>query len=774
MRTLWVLGLSALVMTGCKGEDDGTVEETGVEGGDSAGADSGGGDSGGGDSDAPQDADGDGVTSETDCDDENAAIFPGADELCDELDNDCDGDIDEDAVNPSTFYADKDGDGYGADDEPLKACAQPEGYVTPSGDCDDDDARFYPSAEESDCSDPNDYNCDGSVGYDDADADGFPACNDCNDKDGAISPDGQEVCDGADNDCDGLKDDGDDSLDVSTTTTAYQDADSDGYGDADFSLQRCATPPGYALVSGDCDEANAAVNPGATEVCDGLDNDCDALADDADDSLDAATASTFYADDDGDSFGDAADTLLACDQPAGSVTDSQDCDDGDAAINPDGVEICDGADNNCDGVTDTDAVDLSTWYDDGDGDGYGDKSASSLSCEAPSGAVSDATDCDDTNGAVNPGAKELCSDKLDNNCDGLTDDSSASDAKTYYADADGDGEGDASVVIKACSRPTGAIGNKRDCDDTDADVYSTAAEVCDDKDNDCDGDIDGDAIDATSWFSDDDGDTFGDPDAETISCDQPAGTVTDDLDCDDVDETVNPDADEVCNGVDDDCDGSADSAADRAYDADGDGVYNCADSTVYSYNYDDGAFTGWTTADLSGSGNTGSWKMSGGYLYEASNAANAVSVGPDMGELESFTVTAEVYANGTATTGAINGCGLTFGYVDASNYWLVRWLDPNDFYNGYTNGGRIDLYRCVSGACTTLATDDGSRSLLRNKTWTDISVSAVGPDITVTFDGVEVLDYEASTSPVGLNKPGVWSYDADSGCYFDNFVVTSP
>jgi hypothetical protein len=363
MRTLWILGLSALVMTGCKGETDGTVEETGVEGGDSAGADSGGG-GGDSDSDPPLDEDGDGVTADTDCDDLDAAIFPGADELCDERDNDCDGEIDEDAINPATFYADKDGDGYGADDEPLKACVQPEGYVTPAGDCDDEDARFYPSAEESDCEDPNDYNCDGSVGYDDADADGFPACNDCNDKDGTISPDGLEVCDGADNDCDGLKDDGDDSLDVSTTTTAYQDADSDGYGDADFALQRCATPPGYAPLSGDCDEANPAVNPGATEICDGLDNDCDTLADDADDSLDSSTASTFYADDDGDSFGDAADALLACEQPASAVADSQDCDDTDAEINPDGVEICDGADNNCDGVTDTDAVDVSTWYDD--------------------------------------------------------------------------------------------------------------------------------------------------------------------------------------------------------------------------------------------------------------------------------------------------------------------------------------------------------------------------------------------------------------------------
>jgi hypothetical protein len=227
---------------------------------------------------------------------------------------------------------------------------------------------------------------------------------------------------------------------------------------------------------------------------------------------------------------------------------------------------------------------------------------------------------------VNPGASEVC-DSKDNNCDGLTDDSSATDAKTYYADADGDGYGDPSVHGSPAPGPRATSATRR---------------------------------------------TATTPTARSTPAPPRSATRRQRLR----------------------------RRHRRAIDA----LLrrrNCADSTVYSYNYDDSAFTGWTTTDLSGGGNAGSWRMSGGYLYESSNAANAVAVGPDMGEMESFTVSAEVYANGTATTGAINGCGLAFGYVDASNYWLVRWLDPNAYYGGYGGKGQIDLYRCVSGACAS-------------------------------------------------------------------------
>ncbi|MCK6519264.1 putative metal-binding motif-containing protein, partial [Myxococcota bacterium] len=138
--------------------------------------------------------------------------------------------------------------------------------------------------------------------------------------------------------------------------------------------------------------------------------------DDADDSLDTSTASTSYADSDGDGYGDPDGDLLSCEAPSGNVANNEDCDDGAAGVSPAGTELCDGLDNNCDGATDEGAAaDAATWYDDADGDGFGDPSATSVACDQPSGAVSDASDCDDGDAAVNPGASEVC-DSADNDC----------------------------------------------------------------------------------------------------------------------------------------------------------------------------------------------------------------------------------------------------------------------------------------------------------------------------------------------------------------------
>ena len=389
----------------------------------SSGVDSGvGADSGGDDSDAAVDNDGDGSPEGEDCDDADPTTYPGAAELCDGEDNSCDGAIDEGVL--SSFYADGDGDGYGAGDT-LLACEAPSGAVAQDGDCDDADPRYNPGAAETDCADPNDYNCDGSVGYADGDGDGFAACQECDDGDAAVNPTAIEVCDGRDNDCDGVTD----GADATDATTFYADSDGDGYGDVDFPVVDCAQPEGYASLSTDCDDSAAAVNPGAAEVCDTLDNDCDGLIDDADESVDLTTGGTFYADNDGDGFGDADAPMGACALPAsGAAENDADCDDGDGAVNPDASEVCDELDNDCDGLIDDadDSVDLSTgetFYGDSDGDGYGDSDELITACALPSGAAVVDGDCDDGAGTTFPGATDAC-DGEDNNCDGLIDEDS--------------------------------------------------------------------------------------------------------------------------------------------------------------------------------------------------------------------------------------------------------------------------------------------------------------------------------------------------------------
>jgi len=506
-----------------------------------------------------------------DCDDANSAIHPGADELCNGYDDDCDwlvDDGDPGVLDPATWYADADGDGWGDAGRSVQACAAPSGFVASAGDCDDSDAAYNPGATETDCADPNDYNCDGSVGYADADGDGFAACLECDDADPDAFPGADEVCDGQDDDCDGVVDE-DEAVDAATW---YADADGDGYGDAASTAVACAAPSGFVADDSDCDDMDAAVNPAAIEVCDGVDNDCSGGVDEPT----AADAATWYADADGDGYGDATSTTVACTAPSGFVGDDTDCDDTRAAVNPAATERCNGLDDDCSGrVDEPTAADAPTWYADADGDGYGDPSHSAPACTAPSGSVADATDCDDADPAVNPAATELCN-GLDDDCDGATDEPDASGAPTWYADLDGDGFGDASDAAVACTAPSGTVADATDCDDDDPAVNPAAAEHCDGVDEDCDGLVDEGAVDFATWYADDDGDGYGDTGDTILACEAPSGFVVDATDCDDGDAAVNPAATEVCDGVDNDCSGAIDepSAADAlpwVDDADGDG-----------------------------------------------------------------------------------------------------------------------------------------------------------------------------------------------------------
>jgi hypothetical protein len=359
------------------------------------------------------DNDGDGYTGKKDCDDNDAGIHPGADEICDGIDNNCNGSVDEGLI--LEWFADADGDMYGDLDTIVSACNQPDGYVPNSDDCDDGNDIVHPLAIENDCEDPTDYNCDGSVQYDDADEDGFPACNDCDDTISDITGpstyyidydnDGygssyytQLACEEPigwtdnDEDCDDLK------RQVNPDTVWYTDADGDSYGDAETGIQQCESPEENSVRDDtDCDDTDAEVNP---------------------DTL-------WFVDLDGDGYGSPGDYQTGCEQPDGHAPNGLDCSDDPAVnpnapdINPDAVEVCDVQDNDCDGAVDeSDAVDARIFYVDSDGDGYGQTAATTISCWAPSGYAAESEDCDDLLAQVNPGQDEVCGDGLDNNCDG--------------------------------------------------------------------------------------------------------------------------------------------------------------------------------------------------------------------------------------------------------------------------------------------------------------------------------------------------------------------
>jgi len=562
------------------------------------------------------DDDGDGWSeNQGDCDDADPSVHPTAEEFYNEVDDDCDGIVDD-----GTVGYDDDGDTWTELD----------------GDCDDDDADSYPDAEEqcdgadNDCDEVIDEDtvcfdddgdcyceggsCDGSI-YDGCDSLGT---GDCDDADPSANPDGVEVADAVDNDCDGTVDEG---------TTAFDD-DGDCYCESG-PCQGSVDATCGSVVDGDCDDTSDDINPGADEQCDGIDNDCDSGIDEAD----AIDASTWYPDTDADSYGDGSLPSVACTQPSGSVADSSDCDDADATINPAVTEYCNGYDDDCDGTTDeSDAADVSTWFDDADSDGYGWVYTTVVQCVAPSGYVADSSDCDDASSSTYPGATEYC-DGHDDDCDGSTDESDAADASTWYADDDGDGYGDASSPSVQCYAPSGYVADSTDCDDLNATSYPGATEYCDGHDDDCDGSTDeSDAADASTWYADGDGDGYGNPSSYSVGCYQPASYVSNNTDCNDGDAGLNPatywyqdsDSDgygsssywtqqctqpsgyvsnasdcndgrsssypgatEYCNGYDDDCDGYTDesSSVDAStwyIDIDGDGYGGSGSATACS------------------------------------------------------------------------------------------------------------------------------------------------------------------------------------------------
>jgi hypothetical protein len=251
-----------------------------------------------------------------------------------------------DLVDEQTWYADADADGWGATSGGAVACAPPPDHVLRTGDCDDGDDAVHPYALELSCTDPLDRNCDGVVGALDTDGDGTDACaGDCDDTDPAVHPAADERCaDGIDNDCDGATDD----PSAADAQDWYPDADGDGFGLDVFHVRACEDPGFFAdavPLGGDCDDLRPEVSPAAVERCDLADNDCDGVTDEGD----ALDAVVFHADLDGDGFGDPGQQTRACAQPAGWLVDASDCDDGDPAVRPGAVEVCNHLDDDCDG-----------------------------------------------------------------------------------------------------------------------------------------------------------------------------------------------------------------------------------------------------------------------------------------------------------------------------------------------------------------------------------------------------------------------------------------
>ena len=343
------------------------------------------------------DGDGDGHSvCADDCDDTDADTYPGADELEDGVDNDCDGDIDE-----GTNAYDDDGDGFTENDD----------------DCNDGDDAVFPDAEEL----PNgiDDDCDGVIDEGtettDDDGDGYAEIGgDCDDADPAIYPGAEELADLIDNDCDGIVDEGTDNYDDDGDGYCENGVDIDGDGlcvdvgevvgdpgvlpdcnDGDDAVYPGAPDngpgvdwdctgggagvtdadgDGYGADYGDCDDNEAGTYPGAEEVLDGDDNDCDGI-------IDEGTAAY---DDDGDGFSE----------------DDGDCNDGDDQAFPAAAELPDWQDNNCNGI-----VDEGTEYYDDDGDG----------------ATEAGGDCDDDDPDIGPHVIDTPGNGIDEDCDGIAD-----------------------------------------------------------------------------------------------------------------------------------------------------------------------------------------------------------------------------------------------------------------------------------------------------------------------------------------------------------------
>lgn len=406
----------------------------------------------------------------------------------------------------------------------------------------------------------------------DADGDGYDDTVDCNDQDAAVNPGATDVAgDGIDNDCDGVVDNGgsavdtgdtDDSGTIDTDDTLVVDStpdeDTDLPVDSDTDLDpNDVDGDGYSPLTGDCNENDATIHPGATEVCDGVDQDCNGVTDDG------IPVRTQYRDADGDGFGDGDPRFaisVAC-PPAGFSPLTGDCNDNDTTIHPlidatarthtplanapletseasrSAAYVADGIDQDCD------TFDL--CYIDADGDDYGDDNATppyvvdnDRNCDNLSALTAPQPgDCDDTNAAVNPSATEVPGDGIDNDCDGTMAPGGGS------TDSDGDGLTDAEE---------GSLGTNPNNPDSDGDGLEDGEEVNIYNTDPTDADSDDDGVNDGYEVAD-----GTDPNQSDLPDHDGDGYTIELGDCNDTDASVNPAASEApgLDGIDSDCDG---------------------------------------------------------------------------------------------------------------------------------------------------------------------------------------------------------------------------